>query len=157
MQVQLNSIGAVEYRNGAPVIVLDGKVREGLSGLNGFSHIVVVWWAHKFADDMYRGITVMDAPYTKGPEKIGVFATRSPVRPNPVAVSTVQVDSIDFERGEIHVPYIDAEEGTPVMDIKPYHPAEDRVKNVQVPDWCDDWPRWLEDSEDFDWEKVFNF
>ncbi len=157
MQVQLNSIGTVAYRNGVPVIVLDGKVRDGLNGLNGFSHIVVIWWAHNFADDMFREITVMDAPYTEGPEKIGVFATRSPVRPNPVAVSTVQIASIDFDQGEIHVPYIDAEEGTPVMDIKPYHPAEDRVRDVQVPGWCDSWPKWLEESADFDWEKVFNF
>lgn len=157
MQVQLNSIGTVAYRNGVPVIVLDGKVRDGLNGLNGFSHIVVIWWAHNFADDMFREITVMDAPYTEGPEKIGVFATRSPVRPNPVAVSMVQIASIDFDQGEIHVPYIDAEEGTPVMDIKPYHPAEDRVRDVQVPGWCDSWPKWLEESADFDWEKVFNF
>jgi tRNA (Thr-GGU) A37 N-methylase len=72
-------------------------------------------------------------------------------------MSVVQLDSIDAERGEIRVPYIDAEEGSPVVDLKPYHPSEDRVKEVAVPGWCSSWPQWLEDSAAFDWERVFNF
>ena len=157
MQFQLKSIGRVEHRGDEALIVLDEEYREGLKGLEGFSHILVIWWAHMYSEDMYRAIRVLDSPYTKGPDKIGVFATRSPVRPNPVAVSVVQAGSIDHSLGEISVPYIDAETDTPVLDIKPYHPSEDRVKNVAVPEWCGEWPKWMEDSGDFDWDKVFNF
>jgi tRNA-Thr(GGU) m(6)t(6)A37 methyltransferase TsaA len=157
MQIELNAIGRVEHRGGGHLIVIDGEMRGGLDGLAGFSHLVVLWWAHGFADEAYRGITVLDSPYREGPEKIGVFATRSPVRPNPLMVSVAELGSIDVERGEIRLPSLDAEEGSPVVDLKPYHPAEDRVREAAVPRWCRSWPQWLEDSAAFDWEKVFNF
>ncbi len=58
-------------------------------------------------------------------------------------------------KGGIYVAYIDAEEGTPIIDIKPYHPATDRIRDVQVPEWCDHWPKWYEDSAEFDWQAEF--
>jgi tRNA-Thr(GGU) m(6)t(6)A37 methyltransferase TsaA len=157
MNIELNAIGSVEVRDGDYLIRLKEGFHGGLDGLAGFSHGVVLWWAHTFADQMYRSYTVLDSPYSEGPERIGIFATRSPVRPNPIMMSVVQLASIDAERGEIRVPYIDAEEGSPVVDLKPYHPSEDRVKEVAVPGWCRSWPQWLEDSAAFDWERVFNF
>jgi tRNA (Thr-GGU) A37 N-methylase len=62
-----------------------------------------------------------------------------------------------MDAGEIAVPYIDTENGTPVVDIKPYHPSEDRIREAQVPAWCDHWPKWYEDSGSFDWEAEFNY
>ena len=62
---------------------------------------------------------------------------------------------IDYERGVIHIPYIDAEDGTPILDIKPYHPCSDRVRDVTVPEWCGHWPKWYEDSASFDWAAEF--
>ena len=53
--------------------------------------------------------------------------------------------------------YIDAENGTPVLDVKPYTPSLDRVERPDVPGWCAHWPKSAEASGDFDWEKVFNF
>ena len=47
--------------------------------------------------------------------------------------------------------------GTPIIDIKPYQPCSDRVKNVQLPDCCSDWPQCYEGSATFDWTTVFNF
>jgi len=44
-----------------------------------------------------------------------------------------------------------------VIDIKPYHPAVDRVKNVSTPSWCSHWPQWYEESGDFNWTDEFNF
>lgn len=44
---------------------------------------------------------------------------------------------------------------TPVIDIKPYHPATDRVKDVRVPDWCSHWPQYYEENETFDWQAEF--
>jgi len=157
MQFTVSSIGKVVREDGYHVLAVDEEYRGGLSGLQGFSHMIVVWWAHLYAQDEYRQIKVLDSPYTYGPGKIGVFATRSPVRPNPLGISVVQIDAVDPDTGVVKTPYIDAEQGTPILDIKPYHPSEDRIREVAVPEWCEDWPKWMEDSEDFDWEKVFNF
>ncbi len=95
-------------------------------------------------------------PYKKGPENVGIFATRSPIRPNPILLSTIEVSNIDFLQGHIYTPYIDAENGSIVLDIKPYNMSE-RVKNCTVPDWCKHWPQWYEDSALFDWNNEFNF
>lgn len=53
--------------------------------------------------------------------------------------------------------YHDADNGTPVLDIKPYTPSYDRVENPLVPAWCSRWPKNTETSGDFDWDEVFNF
>lgn len=53
--------------------------------------------------------------------------------------------------------HIDAEAGTPVLDIKPYTPSLGRVEKPSVPSWCADWPASVEESGRFDWSSVFNF
>ena len=73
------------------------------------------------------------------------MATRSPIRPNPIAVTACALLAVD------------AENGTPVLDIKPYEPSDDKVRDVKMPDWCAHWPACLEESENFDWSKEFNF
>ena len=88
---------------------------------------------------------------------MGVFATRSPQRPNPIALSVAQVLRIDQERGRIWIAYSDAEPGTPVLDLKPYTPSIDRVGEPQVPGWCSHWPQAMERAGEFDWESEFNF
>lgn len=96
-------------------------------------------------------------PYKQGPEELGMFATRSPLRPNPIALSTIQVISLDEQTGVIEVGYIDADNDTPLLDIKPYLPCEDIVCNVETPSWCAHWPSSTEASATYDWEKEINF
>lgn len=79
------------------------------------------------------------------------------MRPNPVALTTVQMIGADLSEGSIQVAYIDANDGTPVLDIKPYTPSLDRVEKPEIPDWCSHWPKSLEASARFDWQKEFNF
>lgn len=57
----------------------------------------------------------------------------------------------------IGLAYIDAFDGAPILDIKPYTPSIDRVENPAVPDWCSHWPKCYEKSGDFDWESEMNF
>lgn len=57
----------------------------------------------------------------------------------------------------MHISWIDAFDGSPVLDIKPYHPSIDRVEEPIVPDWCKNWPKSIESSGDFDWSSVFIF
>lgn len=146
----LNPIGKVDPPGpeGFP-LVLNEDAREALTGLEGFSHINIIWWADQLDDPAMRSIRVTD--------KLGLFATRSPVRPNPVMITVCSVARIDFESGIVYTRYIDAEPGSPVLDIKPYHGSTDRVDSWSVPEWSAGWPKTVEESAHFNWEGVFNF
>ncbi|HQN94198.1 MAG TPA: TrmO family methyltransferase [Prolixibacteraceae bacterium] len=154
--IQIQPIGRVSTANNQFSIILEKKFLSALTNINGFSHLQVVWWGHLYDSPQARAHLVSEKPYKKGPDKIGVFATRSSVRPNPILITTIAVQDIDFEKGIIYSPYIDAEEGTPVLDIKPYHSSE-RVRECSVPEWCSHWPEWDEDTATFNWQNEFNF
>jgi len=116
-----------------------------LKELERFSHVQVFWWFSGFDDEMYRGITQSDqAPYEA--PVLGVFACRSPVRPNPIGLTTAEILSVGQDAGVVEIANIDAFDDTPVLDLKPYIPACDRVKEVRVPAWAADWPEWLPDE-----------
>lgn len=82
---------------------------------------------------------MLDKPYKCGPESMGVLATRSPVRPNPIVIPMVKVGDLNFDNGAIKIEYIDAKDNSPILHIKPYYPNSDKVKNPTVPDWCSHW------------------
>ena len=155
--MKLREIGHAECDGGEFKVVLDEPYRAGLRGLEGFSHVQVVWWFNGCDNDADRGILTIEKPYTKGPGEIGTFATRSPERPNPIAISTCAVKKIDAEKGVVMLDYFDAFTGTPILDLKPYTPSVDKVDKPTVPAWCAHWPKNYEESGDFAWEKEFNF
>ena len=156
-QYTLEPVGQIETDGAMARIRIDEVFRPALIELDGFSHIQVLWWGHLLDTPEYRSLTVAERPYRNAPDQIGIVATRSPARPNPVGLTAVPILSIDHEAGVIEVPFIDAENGTPVLDVKPYHPSVDRVRSVAVPEWCRSWPEWYEDSATFDWGSVFAF
>ena len=147
---QIESIGTIQRVDHLYAIQLDKRFAPALKSIEGFSHLQVVWWAHLTDSPAERDTLVLSKLFKKGPDSMGVFATRSPFRPNPILISTIKVQRIDFEEGVIYTPFIDAEENTPVLDIKPYFSME-RVKNCQNPAWCQHWPQWFEDTMAFDW------
>lgn len=151
------SIGKVYSNNNGTYIVIDEKYIPALQALDGFSHINVIWWFSDFDKSEYRAITQAEQPYKGAPETMGIFATRSPIRPNPIALTASEIVNIDYEKGMLQITFIDANDGTPVLDIKPYTPSLDRVETPGVPEWCSEWPKSIEESGVFDWEKVFNF
>ena len=152
---QLRPIGRVDVDEDGFSIAVEEPFRDALVGLEGFSHINVLWWFSLLDEPEYRAVTTAEKPYRDAPDQLGIFATRSPLRPNPLALSAVPVLSIEVGAGIVRVPYLDAEPGSPVLDIKPYHPAVDRIRDVSVPSWCATWPEWYEDSMTFDWSAVF--
>ena len=157
-EITINPLGiVVQNKDGSSTIQIDETFRAGLKGLAGFSHLVVVWWANKADDRVARGTLDAGMPYRYSTEPLGVFATRSPMRPNPVCISSIAVASIDESAGCIETYYFDAEEGTPLIDIKPYVPSVDRVCAPQVLAWCTHWPQDVETSGDFDWQSEFRF
>jgi tRNA-Thr(GGU) m(6)t(6)A37 methyltransferase TsaA len=109
--------------------------------LEGFSHVQVFWWFSEFDDDMYREVLQSEAPYEA--PVLGVFSCRSPVRPNPIALTTSKILGVDHDKGEVDLVNIDAFDGTPVLDLKAYIPVCDRVDKVGVPGWAREWPEWL--------------
>ena len=158
MKSELFSVSPVGYvrigKDGFHLEIEEG-FRPALKGLEGFSHVNVLWWGHLGNDGKTGSVLEFNKPYKHSPDTLGAFATRSPLRPNPIALTAVFIMNVDYEKGMIHIPYIDAEDGTPIIDIKPYHPSLDRIREISVPEWCDHWPKWYEDSADFDWASEF--
>jgi tRNA-Thr(GGU) m(6)t(6)A37 methyltransferase TsaA len=151
----LSAIGFVHQEGEVFRLDIEPAYRAALNGLQGFSHINVLFWAHYLDQPQYRSVMEVDQPYQHSPAKLGIFATRSPMRPNPILVTVSQVIHLDAEAGKILVAYIDAEEGSPILDIKPYLPCSDRVREVQTPQWNSHWPQCYEDSAEFDWASEF--
>lgn len=157
MIYQLKAIGKVKSDENGSFILLNPEYIPGLQALDGFSHINVLWWFSDCDSNTDRNELQTQQPYNGAPEVMGVFSTRSPSRPNPIALTASEVIDIDFVSGIIRVAFIDANDNTPVLDIKPYTPSFDRVETPGVPEWCDGWPKSTEASGCFDWEQVFSF
>ena len=151
----LHPIGRVDVDEGGFALRIDEPYRRALLGLDGFSHVNVLFWCYLLDEPEYRNLVMADKPYKEGPPHVGIFATRSPARPNPIALTPVPILGIDHADGVVRVAFIDAEPGSPILDLKPYFPAVDRVRDVATPEWCASWPQWFEDSATFDWDAVF--
>jgi tRNA-Thr(GGU) m(6)t(6)A37 methyltransferase TsaA len=127
-------IGHVQKADGRTLIVLDKEYQPGLLGLDGFSHIQVIWWFDKNDTPQKRSILQV---HPRGDQKnplTGVFATRSPFRPNLIALSLCKI--VLVKENVVEVEKIDAFEGTPVLDLKPFAPGQDSATGVKVPDWA---------------------
>ena len=85
----------------------------------------------------------------------GVFATRAPRRPNAIGLSILRLVAVDGTT--LHVEDVDILDGTPVLDIKPYLPCNERGRDAKVPAWAARWPQWYEENEGFDWAAEFTF
>lgn len=96
-------------------------------GLDGFSHL---WLQFVFDRSADRWNHLVRPPRLGGDKKIGVFATRSPFRPNPIGLSLVQL--VRVERGEIEVSGVDLLDGTPILDIKPFVHYADTPNTADV-------------------------
>ena len=95
---------------------------EGLKDIEGFSHLVLLFHFHLSTD--YDLIC-----YPRGDTKLrGVFATRSPRRPNPIGCSVVEL--VKVEKTRLHIKRVDMYDGTPLLDIKPYVPVFDDARKV---------------------------
>ena len=102
---------------------------EGLNDLEGFSHIILLYHFH-----LIKGCPLMVKPFLD--DKLhGVFATRSPARPNKIGISVVRLTGI--ENNMLHIQDVDIIDGTPLIDIKPYVPEFDCRKTVKI-GWLND-------------------
>lgn len=112
-------------------IEVDQSLAEGLDGLEEFSHLIIIYWMHQVVSSpLSLKVHPMRRPDLP---LVGLFATRSPRRPNTLGMTVVK-----FLRREDNILYVeglDALDGTPVVDIKPYLPHGDAVPNASVATW----------------------
>jgi len=110
-------------QNVAATVVFEPAYRsaDAVRGLDGFSHIWLLW---QFSENLRTGWTpTVRPPRLGGNERVGVFATRSPFRPNAIGMSSVRLEKVELdpELGPVlHVSGADLMDGTPILDIKPY-------------------------------------
>jgi tRNA-Thr(GGU) m(6)t(6)A37 methyltransferase TsaA len=139
-KIVLNSIGYVktsavgdEVKDKSVIseIVLRDELVEGLEGISGFSHLFVLFWLNQVSDKQRMILKV----HPKGRDDLpllGVFATRTMLRPNPIGLTLVEL--VKVENNVLTVRGLDANDGTPVLDVKPFD-FWDMAKDAKVPNW----------------------
>jgi tRNA-Thr(GGU) m(6)t(6)A37 methyltransferase TsaA len=139
---EITVVGHIRRKNDQTFVEIKPQFKSALKELETFSHVQILWWFNKFDDQKSRGTTQFDKMPFEAPP-LGVFACRSPMRPNPIGLTTAKIIDVDHQEGIIHIANMDAYDGTPVLDLKAYMPHCDRVKTFKVPDWAKGWPEWL--------------
>ena len=109
-------------------IKLKSKYAPGLKDLDGFSHAIILYYFHKSQKE-----EILGKPFLED-QKHGIFAIRSPHRPNHIGLSVVKIEKI--EENKLHFSEVDMLDQTPVLDIKPYVEHFDRRDNVTC-GWLD--------------------
>ena len=137
--IEFKSIGIIhsQFKNleGMPIqpigargikgeIHLNYEYKEGLEDLEGFSHIILIYYLHLSKGHLLKVKPFLDT------EKRGIFATRAPKRPNPIGISVVRLEKI--EGSKIYVSDIDVIDGTPLLDLKPYVPHFDKHDDDEI-------------------------
>ncbi len=140
--MDLKPIGTVKSAVSEPVdenwgkvvseIHLDPALAAGLRGLDQFSHILVLFFMHRSTFEPSKDLIRRPRGRADMPE-LGIFAQRAKHRPNPIGITAVELLGVDGS--VLKVRGLDAIDGTPVLDIKPYLPAFDRVDQPRVPEW----------------------
>jgi tRNA-Thr(GGU) m(6)t(6)A37 methyltransferase TsaA len=126
-------VGTVRKKAGEVTIEIAPEYEKALLGLHQFSHIHVLYWFDRNDTPSRREILQVHPRGDRSIPLTGVFATRAPVRPNLIALSTCEIVSI--EGRTIRIKSIDALDNSPVIDIKPLIPRLDLVSQPKLPDW----------------------
>ncbi|MDF1616556.1 TrmO family methyltransferase domain-containing protein [Petrocella sp. FN5] len=101
-------------------------------------YIRVLWWFDRFDKDSYRKTRMCNPPYNDAP-RMGIFATRSPIRPNPMGSTLVLVEEVDYHTGTIDVLGFDGFLGSKIFQLMFYQPSIDMVEDANVPPWVSHW------------------
>ncbi|GLD94937.1 hypothetical protein PINS_up003562 [Pythium insidiosum] len=136
-----------------------------LDGLEQFSHVWIVFVFHKntngknarahegLRSDSYRYTFKAKIAPPKLKQRVGIFSTRSPHRPNPIGITLARIERVDHAKRTVYLSGLDLVDGTPVLDIKPYVPAYDCVPDALVASWVSsdlsptvDMVRWVDSA-----------
>jgi len=130
--VRTENVGdEVKDKSRASQIVFHSELAEALGGIEDFSHLFVLFWLHEISEEQRKTLKV----HPRGREDLpllGIFATRTKLRSNPIGLTLVEL--VKVEGNVLTVRGLDAFDGTPVLDIKPFN-SWDMAKDVRVPRW----------------------
>ena len=140
-----NNIGEYTMFGKKSIIRLDKKVlrdikdtSERMRSIKKGDYIRVLWWFHRFDKESFRVMRTCHPPYNNAPQT-GIFASRSPVRPNPIGSTIVRVEQMDFYNGIIEIEGFDGFLGTKILQLMAYQPSMDRIEAVTLPPWVSHW------------------
>lgn len=144
-EIKIKAIGVVQSEVAEPVdenwggvvsrIVLEPEYLGGLEGMGDFSHALVICYLHQAQYKASRHLKRRPRGERRFPE-VGIFSQRVKDRPNPIGVTAVEIVAVGDDYVEVRG--LDAIDGTPVLDIKPYFPQFDRVDHPRIPPWADE-------------------
>lgn len=132
--LQQTAIEAKYIRSLVSKLVINPELNGILDGLEDFSHALVLYWPHLLPPHG-RSLTKVHPIGQKRFPLVGIFSTCSPARPNPILVTTVRI--IEKKENILKVQGLEAVDGSPIIDIKPYTMTYCSAKDVKVSDWMD--------------------
>lgn len=115
-------------------VIINEELAGVLDGIEGYSHLNILYWAHRTPESS-RDIRKVHPMGRKDNPLTGVFATCSPARPNPVLLTSIKL--LKREANVLTVQGLDAVDGSPVIDVKPYVPTYQVQEEVKVPWWME--------------------
>lgn len=137
---EIKPIGFVKKKDNKVWLEIKEDYKEGLLCLDEFSHVITIWWISGKDNKVDRAILQGNPQIKDGDKKLGVetpicgvFATRAPMRPNPLGLTIVKI--LEIIDNKIYIDRHDAFDNTPVIDLKPYIPKSDSIVNVKIPDF----------------------
>ena len=130
---KLKFIGIVEDAGELSKVKIFPEFCAGLQHLNNFSHVIILYWFHLRDDEKERSVLKVVPRRHPGAPQVGVFASRSPSRPNPIGLCVTEL--VKMEECTLTVKGLDALQDSPIIDIKPYLPRADSIPKARVPDW----------------------
>jgi len=132
-----NSIGKMKREGWESVvseIILDPQLEEALAGVEDYSHLLILFWLSR-VQKAGRGMKKIHPKSRQDLPLVGIFATRTQYRPNPIGLTLVKL--LGRRKNVLRVRGLDALNGTPVVDIKPITPRHEFPKDIRVPKWYD--------------------
>jgi tRNA-Thr(GGU) m(6)t(6)A37 methyltransferase TsaA len=128
----VTEVGRHDWDDVVSELVMSPELEEALSNVEEFSHIIVLFWMHKVPD--LGGIPMRVHPRRRlDLPMVGLFATRAPTRPNPLGLGVVKL--LERRGNILVVEGLDAVDGTPIVDIKPYLTHRDSPRDARMPEW----------------------
>ena len=129
----IRPIGYLRLETEGPVIEIQPELLPAMVGLELYSHLWIIFYFHENETSADRHLLQVHPCRNPANPLLGVFATRSPVRPNLIGLSLGRLRRVEGTR--IYLDELDLRDGTPILDLKPYFPETDCVPEARAPRW----------------------
>jgi tRNA (adenine37-N6)-methyltransferase len=131
--ISMTPVGVVKKQGKRTWLEIEPEYGPALAGLQGFSHLWVIYWFHENDRPEERQTLQVHPRRDPANPLTGVFACRAPVRPNLIGFTACRI--IQVKGNVVEVADLDARDGTPILDLKPYIPGGDAIPAAVTPEW----------------------